>query len=444
MTAKGTLAAIRFGNGLKPGETPPQGTEALLESVALSSKRPAGAGLAVRAKMLIDLFEARKVADAGGVVNKEPEQNLRRLAGQDMKRILTDALDGPGFGERLLMFWADHFTVAANNQRLRVLTPEFVQSAIRPHIGGRFSDMLAAVVTHPAMLIYLNQDRSAGPNSRMGLRRDRGLNENLARELLELHTLGVDADYSQTDVRNLALLLTGLSIDKEGFRFRPGMAEPGRQTILGAEYGGTPKSLEHILAAIDAIAQNADTARHIARKLVVHFVETPADDGLVEAVEAAFRNSNGDLMATYRALLSHDAAWEPELQKVKTPIDFVVSALRASGADSGFVENLSAQEIRQGIAQPLQQMGQPPFQPPGPDGWSEDPESWITPALLAARIRWATALAERIAPDRDPREFLETTLGDAASDKLAFAVSGAESRPVGIALTLVSPEFNRR
>ncbi len=184
-----------------------------------------------------------------------------------------------GFRERLVAFWTDHFTVAANGPVLSALVPDLVENAIRPHVGGRFGDMLEAVTLHPAMLIYLNQVQSAGPNSVAGKRRGKGLNENLAREVLELHTLGVGAGYTQDDVRQLAELLTGLSVDKSGFTFRSRIAEPGAEVVLGKRYGGGEASLGDIRAVLADIAVHPDTARHLARKLIVHFVggEVPED-----------------------------------------------------------------------------------------------------------------------------------------------------------------------
>ena len=444
MTSRETLAGIRFGFGLSPGQSVTADVSALLGDAKNAARRPKGENLATRAKLLRELQEARQKARDGGAEDKQPEQEIRQLAGRDMRRMLSDAVDGSGFGERLVLFWADHFTVSAGNQRLRVLVPEFVQSAIRPHVAGRFSDMLDAVMTHPAMLLYLDQVNSVGPNSTVGKRRERGLNENLARESLELHTLGVDAGYTQNDVRNLALLLTGLSADREGFKYRAGIAEPGMHTLLGREYGGRPKTLENVRKALVDVARHERTATHIATKLVTHFVGEPLNNDLVTAVAKAFRNSDGNLTATYQALLTHDAAWTAHLAKAKPPIDFLVSALRAGGLSKLDIDSLSIRDIRNGLIQPLREMGQTPFSPPGPDGWSEDPNDWITPPLLAARIRWAGKFAEHIAPNHDPRAFIETTLGDAATDKLRFAVEGAESRIEGIALTLISPEFNRR
>jgi uncharacterized protein (DUF1800 family) len=187
--------------------------------------------------------------------------------------------------------------------------------------------MLMAVATHPAMLLYLDQAQSVGPNSARGARRDRGLNENYARELMELHTLGVGAVYSQDDVRQLAELLTGLAVDPvAGFVFDARRVEPGPERVLGRDYAGD--GIEAIRAVLADLAARPETARHLAHKLAVHFVADDPDPGLVTAMEAAFRDSGGDLVAVTAALLAHPAAWAEAAAKARQPFDFVVAALR--------------------------------------------------------------------------------------------------------------------
>ena len=212
-----TISAIRFGYGLRHGQMPAVSTDALLRSAEQTSRKSPRIALTARAEQLLANRMMRKESEEA---KKRAQRALRETAIRDVRHHVASAVDDPGFGARLLSFWSDHFTVAANGPQLRILVPDFIDSAIRPHITGRFPDMLRAATFHPAMLIYLNQVQSVGPNSRAGKRRDRGLNENLAREILELHTLGVDGGYAQTDVRSFAELLTGLSVDKGGFTFR--------------------------------------------------------------------------------------------------------------------------------------------------------------------------------------------------------------------------------
>jgi uncharacterized protein (DUF1800 family) len=324
------------------------------------------------------------------------------------------------------------------------LPATLIDEAIRPHVTGRFADMLGAVITHPGMLIYLNQAASFGPGSRKGQTRGKGLNENLARELLELHTLGVGASYSQTDVRELAELLTGLTVSPDqGFVFDPGRAEPGPETVLGVAYSG--KGLAPVLQALDDLAARPETAAHIARKMVVHFVADDPDPALVAAVEAAWRDSGGDLLAVARALVTHPLAAKAGAEKARQPFDFMVAALRALGIRPSEIIQADAKTVKRLLLDPLAAMGQPFHQAPGPDGWPERASDWITPQGLAARIDWAMNAPERLVrPLPDPRAFLTQALGTRAGDRLTWAVGAAESARDGVGLVLASPEFNQR
>ncbi|MEM7717757.1 MAG: DUF1800 domain-containing protein [Pseudomonadota bacterium] len=435
-----TLSAIRFGYGRSPMNSAATTTAGLLDAAKASSNLSPR----LHSKTRRDQIAVHRAArDKGQEAQQEARRTLRRVLADDVRAYLSFAVSDPGFGARLVSFWADHFTVAANGPLLGTLVPDFVETAIRPNIAGPFPDLLRAAIKHPAMLIYLNQVQSVGPNSRIGKRRERGLNENLAREILELHTLGVDAGYKQTDVQAFAELLTGLSADKGGFIFRQGISEPGPHLVLGKRYGQSETSLSDIDGALTDIALHPDTATHLARKLVLHFIGRE-DDALIARMADAYLAAKGDLPTLYAVMLDHDHAWTPHLQKAKLPFDFIVSALRAAGATAQDVAETSRGDLRTGVIGAMQMMGQPIFRPPGPDGWDENPDAWITPPGLAARIRWATEFAERIEATHDPRDFLQMALADVASPILEFAVGGSESGVEGIALTLVSPEFNRR
>lgn len=439
MLQRETISQIRFGYGLGGRRPIATTTSALIGEAKEAARIKPRATSAERVKVFLSYRDARKSNDEAA--QKRARQNLARNAMDDMRAILQNAVTGPGFGERLVQFWGDHFTVAANGPILRVLAPDVVDNAVRPNIAGRFPDMLRAVTLHPGMLVYLNQVQSFGPNSRAGKRTGKGLNENLAREILELHTVGVGSDYGQSDVRALANVLTGLSADKGGFKFRNGLVEPGRHTVLGRDYDGRLPGIEQ---ALEDIALHPDTARHLAGKLITHFIgSTPAPDH-IDQIAQAYIASKGDLSETYGALLAHENAWVETFSKAKTPFDFIVSSLRAAGTTKADIDRIKPNELRNGVVGALQSMGQQAFRPPGPDGWDEAPETWITPPGLAARIKWAVGFSERIQQGHDPRAFLEHALADAASPLLKFAVAGSESRVEGLALTLVSPEFNRR
>lgn len=406
--------------------------------------------LGIRIGFLADQTAQRKARREGTVPTDAAvdalNQRYRRITHDDALRLLGRAVDSPhGFRERLAWFWTDHFTVAADDRRRTLFLGDMIETAIRPHVGGRFADMLRAVVRHPAMLTYLNQVRSVGPNSRVGKRRNRGLNENLAREVLELHTVGVGGSYTQVDVREFAELLTGMTLRDGRFQFNPGLAEPGAETVLGKSYGSdNGAAVEEVEAALEDLAVHPQTARHLARKLLVHFVGPDPDDDFVEAVAVAYLLADGALPAAYEAMLSDRRAWALPLKKAKTPLGFVVSAMRAVGVTGADLAGLNRVQFFGGLMRPLEAMGQPLLRPLGPDGWSEDPASWITPSGLAARVEWANRLVQQRGKDLEPMAFAERALGVLLTPGLRTAVSRAETRHEGVTLVLASPAFNRR
>lgn len=450
MTDPTSLAAFRFGYGYPlPAGTPtePAAMLKLLAGPDLAAKTWPGIGLGEALPLYRTSAAARREARLG------EEQKLRykaavraiRMQTQDATQVmLTRAVLSPdGFRERLVQFWADHFTTKGRFLQDASLPSALVEDAVRPHVAGRFGDMLKLAVLHPAMLMYLDQVLSYGPESPEGIKRKRGLNENLARELIELHTLGVGADYSQDDVRQMAELLTGVVFDPEvGQAFDPDRAEPGDETVLGRVYSG--EGMKPVLAALDDLALRPETAAHIARKLAVHFVSDTPDAGLVAAMTQAYTASGGDLMAVYGALLGHPAAWGP-LAKVRQPFDFMSASLRALGLDDVRLIKMGNGKFRRNILLPMGGMGQPWQEPGGPDGWPEVAEAWITPQGLAGRIAWAMAVPEQLVnPLPAPRDFAVTALGPLASERLLWAAERAEKISDGIGLVLASPEFNRR
>jgi uncharacterized protein (DUF1800 family) len=346
--------------------------------------------------------------------------------------------------ERLESFWADHFTVLGKAGPLRMATSSYIATAIRPHIGGAFEDLLIAATTHPLMLHYLDQQGTAGPNSPQALKVPNrlGFNENLAREMLELHTVGVNGPYTQTDVRELAELLTGLAFRAEtGTEFRPLLAEPGAETILGRRYGGDrPATLDDIHTALRDLARHPATARHIAGKLAVHFVSDQPDPDLIRSIETAWLETGGDLLSAYHALLTHPAAWSAAPGNMKQPFDYIASACRALDVPG---KTLRKQVVAM-IERPMQRMGQFWQAPLGPDGLPERDDAWITPQGLAARVQWAFLVPQLLGPDLpDPRIFVETALGPRPPEVVRFAAGAAETRADGIGVILASPAFQR-
>lgn len=454
MIRRDTLAALRFGFGLGPGRMPPAGPEALL--AGLDGPDTAAARWPVTpmddhfatARALIAANRARRQDGADTDDDRRAARRTRTLAMRhDLVRCLSRAAFGPDdLRERLAMFWGGHFAATGRNPRFRGTAAAYLDDAIRPNLAGDFATLLRAAILHPVMLQYLDQNRSAGPSAPVVQRRGRGgLNENLARELLELHTLGVDGSYGQADIEALALLLTGLSFNlREGFVFRPGMAERGSFRVLGRDYGGNRPRLAHVEAALDDLARHPDTAAHIARKLATHFVADDPDPDLVAHVTAAFRTGGGALRPVYAALLEHPAAWASARRKIKPPFDFVASALRALGIAPERLERLRPFRVAQILAQPLAQMGQPFLDPPSPAGWPEDGAHWLAPPVLAARLGWAMEVPDQLGETRDPRALVETALADAADAELTFAAAAAETRSEGVGLVFAAPTFNRR
>ncbi len=451
MTATRTLAAIRFGYGLPLPDGAPDTAQAMLAALAgpdLAAQRWPIDGLAVIQPKLAELRGMKGAGKTDPALKPRHDQLTVEVVAaveQSERMTFVRALSAAdGLRERLVAFWADHFTVVSKSMSDGMMPFALTEDVIRPRLTGRFSDMLTEATLHPAMLIYLDQVQSTGPNSFMGLRKEQGLNENLARELIELHAMGAGAGYAQADVRALAELLTGVTYDpRRGMWFEPRRAEPGAETVLGQTYDG--EGLEPIRRALGNIARRPETAAHIARKLAVHFVSDTPDPDLVAALEATFLASEGDLMAVYTALLLHPAAWQEAAEKIRQPFDFMIAALRAMDLTAERFLALKRGQFRQQVLRGMTGMGQAWRRPPGPDGWAEAADAWISPQLLAARITWAMQAPQRlIRPMPDPVAFARTCLGDRASERLLWAVARAENRTEGVGLVLASAEFNRR
>jgi uncharacterized protein (DUF1800 family) len=476
-----TIAARRYGYGLKPGEEPAQDVDALMLQVTRGAKakpRFPQEGITGRRETLGRLVSVRAV-ESKAAKDGRPNPDLRRetlrdanrlLNGDAMARIVQAVRSENGFYERLSSFWLDHFSVSARKSyEMRMMVPLYEAEALRPNLGGSFADLLRAAILHPAMLIYLDQNRSLGPQSPAAAKRGGGLNENLGRELLELHTMGVGSGYSQADVQAAAMILTGLAVDSRSFEvaFRPQRAEPGAQALLGKTYGTGGRSAADHLDMLADLAERPETARHICSKLVRHFVaDTPPQD-VVDAMVAAWAESGGNLSAVYRAMLEQKRSFADEPGKVIPPFDYVVSGLRAFGLSSTDMESLlkasepevqtedmavpaKKQGLQAGAAgakltlQALRRMGQPVWQPPSPAGFPDASDAWLSASQLTERIGWARLAARTLGSAQQPMDFLDAALGDAASDNTRRVISQAPSKVHGLTMVLVSPEFNRR
>lgn len=431
MDAIAAQALIRFGLGGRRSESAPADARAWLDRQVREPPAPM-AGLPSTAEGLVALREDRAERRADPAA--QPTR-VRTLFRADAAAQLAHAIETPApFRERLVWFWSNHFTVSRRNRAVAATAGAFVREAIRPYVTGRFADMLLAVMRHPAMLLYLDNAHSIGPGSPAGQRMNRGLNENLARECLELHTVGSAAGYTQADVTEFAKILTGWSIDLRsdppGFRFRPQAHEPGAKTVMGKEF---PPGEEGGVLALGYLAGHASTHQHLAGKLVAHFVADDPPTDAVRQVEGVLRDTGGDLGAAALALIALPAAWRP-FTKLRTPQDYVVACLRALDLPP---------ESRPDVLPVLAGLGQPVWQAPLPNGWPDRAADWAAPEALLLRLDWANALSGRAA-DMDVAELSAATLGPLTRPATLYAVQHAGSRREALTLLLASPEFLRR
>jgi uncharacterized protein (DUF1800 family) len=346
-----------------------------------------------------------------------------------------------GFVERLVWFWSNHFCVNADSS---VMAGGYEREAIRAHVLGRFADMLLAVESHPAMLIYLNNEQSVGPTSSAGINRDRGLNENLAREILELHTLGVRTVYTQADVTNFAKVITGwtmlppVSDPNHGgeFVFLRRAHEPGPETVVGKTY--PDNGVEQGRAVLADLARHPATARHVATKLARHFIADEPPEALVDRLALRFLETDGDLKQVAMALVTAPESWSEEQPKIKRPGEWVVALLRAAGPAGA---SAAPGDIGR-IVGALALLGEPLWRPPAPKGFADDNAAWLDG--LAQRLDVANAFAQRLGPNVDPQAIADVALGPLASPETRSAMARAESRPQAMTLLLMSSEFQRR
>ncbi|MCC6001966.1 MAG: DUF1800 domain-containing protein [Pararhodobacter sp.] len=448
MTQGDTILAIRFGFGWRAGQVPAAWPGGQLDGPDTMERRYPGPDTASLLSRHRHLVQRRRAA---GPDDPESDAIRRALVHDDtaaVQRMIARALDSPApYRERLVHFWADHFALRAMPRILRPAVSAFGDETIRPHVTGHFRDMLRAAILHPMMLRYLDQPRSVGPNSPAGRRRGLGLNENLAREVLELHTLGAQGPYDQQDVHQLAGLMTGMIVDADGrTAFAEARAEPGSFVVLGRRYGGSGQPrLADIEAVLDDLAAHPHTARHLAHKLAVHFVADTPPAALVDDLAALWQASEGDLRAVSAALASHPLARSDRLVKARKPLDFLIAGLAALNVTAPEVMRWRQGMVRRVVLHPLIGMGQPWQEPRGPDGWPEGFDAWITPQGLATRIDWAMTAPPRLRRRLpDARAFVDQALGPLADDHLRRLVAGAENQAEGVGLLLAAPAFNRR
>lgn len=432
MTLPMAHAAIRFGLGARPDAAPPGANPPRDAQIWLSaqiSPLPAVPGPS---------------ADEIRTILRDRDRERAALARRDVVRgealswaARMLATEAP-FAERWTNFWSNHLTISRRNGFAAIFSGHYHREAIRPHVFGRFETLLLAAYRHPAMLGYLDQTSSVGPGSPAGQRRGVGLNENLARECLELHTITPAGGYSQEDIGALARILTGWSVgrgaevnENSGFMFRPAAHEPGPKTFLGRDYPEGEASGE---AALRLLANHPGTQHSLARKLAIHFIADVPPESAIGRIEASLHE--GDLAAAARAVIAEPAAWEP-LTKIRTGQDFVIAVLRGLGVGEGAAPMLLATLMR---------LNQPLWTSPAPIGWPDDAASWAVPEQLMRRVDWATEIAGRaeIGQRIELPLLVETFLGPHARAETVGAARRAGSAQAAVLLILASPEAQRR
>ncbi len=491
------IAVLRFGLGARAGElaaaaSDPRGW--LLAQIAVAVPLAGDAQLETSGTIFADLQAARaelqdkrreaataatgaSLPAAGALPTGTPvrDVSLPHYRAQVLARAQSAAITARPLAERLVHFWTNHFAVSADKGAVFGIAGTLENEAIRPHVGGRFVELLTAVEQHPAMIAFLDNQYSVGKNSELAAiaarrgaagsqsarpfaarpsseaavdvsnkpKREFGINENLAREILELHTLGVNGGYTQTDVTAFAQIITGWSIGggtgrlaggtSGRFYFRENLHEPGAKTFLGKTYRETgQRQGEAVLADL---AVHPATARFIATKLVRHFVADDAPSAAVERVARAFLKSGGNLPQVYAALIESPEAWNPDRRKFKTPEDFVFSTLRAL--------DVVPQKPQQ-IVSSFELLGQRQYTPGSPAGWPDTAKSWDGSDAILHRVVWASRVASWYERGHDPVDLAASSLGGYARDETVTALRRASSASQALALLLMSPEFQRR
>ncbi|PJG50747.1 DUF1800 domain-containing protein [Bradyrhizobium forestalis] len=484
-TAEAVLALHRFGMGPRPGSIAALGSDprgALIAELDRPLGLSAAASLPTSAKAYRTVADAnaRRTARAKQAQQQAKKQQMASAASADQAQAqpdgqaqgygqekdaaemaakqAADAIPDPGrpiylqeaklrteaalaaeigFAERLVWFWSNHFCISAN--KIQSMSGAYEREAVRANTLGRFVDLLLAVEGHPAMLFYLDNLESMGANSIAGINRNRGLNENIAREIMELHTLGVRTGYTQDDVISFANVMTGWTLVPPGadpqhggeFTFNPRLHEPGGQTVLGKRY--EQEDVEQGRAVLRDLAAHPATATHVAAKLARHFVADEPPPVLVEQMAKTFRDTEGDLKLVAIAMVSSDEVWRAAPAKLKRPSEWGVGMVRATGITQiDPVLYTGGQQL----------LGEPLWRPSAPKGYPDDEASWIDG--VGRRLDVANNFAERIVGMVDPQAIIEDVFASQIASEVKQAVGRAESRQQALALLFMSSDFQRR
>jgi uncharacterized protein (DUF1800 family) len=442
MSAINTIHAInRFGLGAKSGEIEivrrdPQGwllgqlqNPSIPDSVKLRHGGPELMAEGLKA------LRAKKLDQAEGKARAARDIYIKETGA----RILTQIKTNQPFYERMVLFWSNHFTVSIQKFIIGGIVNQYEVEAIRPHVGGYFKDMLLAVARHPAMLFYLDNVQSFGPNSKLGSRRNKGLNENLAREILELHTLGVNGGYSQNDVIALAKIITGWTLEyspgsgpKAKFEYQQAVHEPGAKILLGKNFpeNGEQEGIDALLM----LSRHPATAQHIATKLARHFISDTPSESDIKAIAATFQKTDGHLPSIMETIIGLPETWNQAGSKIKNPYEYMISALRLTGVTPTACQAISG----------LEALNFRVFNAPSPAGFDDVSSAWAAPDAIMKRIEWGHKLAQRLPAGTNPMQLAQTAFGDTLSPLTRQGIERAASGVDGIALFLASPEFQRR
>jgi uncharacterized protein (DUF1800 family) len=483
------IAVLRFGLGARPGDLTAAGGDPrawlmaqIKGAVPLAGNTP----LALSDQIFTEVLAAREAAQemkrevagqsatatasaaaptAAPAFNRLRDAYLPHYRAQVLARAQSAALTTRPFAERLVHFWTNHFAVSADKGAVFGVAGALENEAIRPHVAGRFVDLLTAVEQHPAMIAFLDNQYSAGKDSdlarlaarhearsRMGgprtaardkPKREFGINENLAREILELHTLGVNGGYTQNDVTTFAQIITGWSIGggkgrlaggiPGRFYFRDNLHQPGPKVLLGKTY--TEQGVRQGEAVLADLARRPETARFIATKLVRHFIADDPPKAAVDRVARAFLKSGGDLPQVYAALIESPESWQSDARKFKTPEDFVFSTLRALNVSPGQPEE---------VVRTFELLGQRQYTPGSPAGWPDTSKSWDGSDALMHRVLWASRVGAKYESGVEPADLAASSLGAYARPETLTALKRATTSGQAVALLLMSPEFQRR
>ena len=449
---KAVIAVNRFGLGARGDELslasadPKAWLIQQLQPIKFQTKQPTSNELLAgfydirkQERMLKKANESEQNSAEIKAINKKRGKYIRNAYTSTVTDSFVQALNSSNsLSWRLLDFYSNHFSVTSQGAAMGILSPTLEREAIAPHIHGKFEDLLLAVTSHPAMLIYLNNERSFGENSKLGRKKNVGLNENLAREILELHTLGVDGGYHQQDVIELAKGITGWSVATEkkdgtnGFKFRSFGKEPGNRVLLGKVY--KQKDIKQGIAMLQDLANHPKTAKHVSRKLVKHFISDQPNEELVADMVDTWMKTGGDLKQVTITMINNDLAWQPTKAKFKTPREYLMSSLRAL--------NLKKVESKK-LIYALTNLGQQPFKAGSPKGYSDEQQDWDGSNALLARIDWTAMLARQMR-NANAENIMNRTLALNTDAHTYKSVIRAESRSQAFMLFFMSPEFLRR